>query len=274
MKVKSKHYHIALLAGIAAWSGLAQAQETPELAYLWETTSNAVGFHESVSACIYPTIGAANTWNAVGAGYYFWTDSVANQPRVATQTQAYNYSHHTVEDKEIPDLNVPMQTAQTRTGQTLTTMINSDTYVDRARMSPLNPQRVGFTCTAGSTVPADKLDWQTAMLHELGHAAGFIDDHNITSRRCAMYYAKLAGENQRVLCDAEKQNYLKGYGLQFKILSIPNVTGPHNTNILAKINFKERRPFPYNDTLRILRVLPAGPATTTTAPTQARLSRR
>ncbi|MCS4234801.1 hypothetical protein [Stenotrophomonas sp. BIGb0135] len=102
----------ALASGLFACAGFAHAAPAA-VNQQWEVTSVRVGFHSSVSSCIFSAIGATNAWNAVGADLYLPTDSLATHPRVSEQTQAFNYANITVEDADNVTPGAGMETRTT-----------------------------------------------------------------------------------------------------------------------------------------------------------------
>ncbi|MCF5091176.1 hypothetical protein GIW57_13480 [Stenotrophomonas sp. PA-6-5C] len=104
-------------------------------------------------------------------------------------------------------------------------------------------------CTTAPTIPADRFDGESALLHEFGHAVGF--DHGDDSN-CPMYPTMPAGQVKRVLCEAEMEEYLWAYGLPFKILSLANVSGPQGVNIPASVHYQGNPAFPVKRQTKIV----------------------
>lgn len=236
----------ALASGLFACAGFAHAAPAA-VNQQWEVASVRVGFHSSVSSCIFSAIGATNAWNAVGADLYLPTDSLATHPRVSEQTQAFNYANITVEDADNVTPGAGMETRTTVNPNT-GTILNADIYVDRKRMDQ-TPGVTQLICTTAPTIPADRFDGESALLHEFGHAVGF--DHGDDSN-CPMYPTMPAGQVKRVLCEAEMEEYLWAYGLPFKILSLANVSGPQGVNIPASVHYQGNPAFPVKRKTKIV----------------------
>lgn len=229
---------IALSMGLAAFAELAHA-ENPTITREWQVSSIGVGFDNTISInCASPTVGATNSWNAVGADFYFQLDTFNRHPKVSLQADAFNKKNITIQRSEIiQGPNDIMTTTLPPDPAGVGNIVNADTHVNTSLLD----QGV-FFCSVGEIVPADKIDWESTVLHELGHAIGFIQDVNEPT--CAMHYSMAHGQKKRVLCAAEKQEYITVYGKRLKILSIPNVTGPQQVNIPAKVFYEGVGKFP------------------------------
>ncbi|MEI2454616.1 hypothetical protein [Lysobacter firmicutimachus] len=237
-----------LVATALAVCGFQASAQAPVITSQWEAASVNIGFHDSVSACIFSSIGASNTWNRVGVDLHLQTDSLASHPRVDEQTQAYNYSHITVED-DAQLLPGALMEARIMTNSQTGTILNADIFVDRRHMN----QTQGlfqFSCDTGSSVPPDKYDWESAILHEFGHIVGF--QHTYDQTGCSMYKTLKEGESRRVLCEAEKQEYIRAYGLTFRIMALENVAGPQGANIPARVFYKGTPVFPVRRETKIV----------------------
>lgn len=180
----------------------------------WDGPSIRSGFHLSIAdaGCVFAGLGASNSWNAVPADFAIVTDVFYSHPRVSEQTQDFNYANITIEDAASLSGPYALMEARTLVAPGGGTIINSDIYVLRARLDPASANG-GFSCSLSDNVPQDEYDFESALLHELGHSLGF----HLTSEyqddpSCAMYYGLQIGENRRELCDAERQEYIDSYG--------------------------------------------------------------
>ncbi|MEH6420478.1 hypothetical protein [Pseudomonas sp. CGJS7] len=84
------------------------------------------------------------------------------------------------------------------------------------------------------------------MLHELGHAIGFLHD---ASLGCAMYEGGQPGTMLRTLCAEEKQAYIDNYKA-LRIASITNVSGPYYTAIPVTLVYVGNPKFPMKRTVK------------------------
>lgn len=215
----------------------------PVIAKPWNAESIGVGFHESVKRCISSTIGASNTWNAVSADFFFLTETIATHKRAAEQTQAFNLKNVTIEDKaSLDDVDALMETRRVFIGDYMT---NADIRVRTSRMDQGTAVPGTFICTTSSTIPSDRYDWESAILHELGHVIGFND---VKEPSCSMHESVGLGQMRRVPCAAEKTEFLAVYGLPLKILGLENVAGPQGVSIPARIFYQGAPTFPVTRT--------------------------
>ncbi|MGO1072123.1 hypothetical protein [Lysobacter sp. CA199] len=227
-----------LTTGAMICAGMAHAALPTALAK-HGPASIIVGMHISIPTdCVQPTTNAINTWNAVGANFILVPDFFISTPRIEDQTDAYDRANVTIDDGILQDARATMGT---RLKWNLTTKIidYADIRVDKRRLRNLDPTQVQFSCL--EPIPLESLDWQSVILHEFGHVVGF--DHDATDRACAMFPEFGPGDSQRTLCQAEKQAYIDNYKA-LRITSIPDVSGPQQVNIPAKIYYAGTPVFP------------------------------
>lgn len=232
---------VALAAGLAAWCPTLFAGP-PLIERQWPSASIDVGFHSSASTCIYPAIGAANTWNAVGADFYLRTESIASHPRVAQQTAAFNNTHVTIEDADDVTEGAGAE-ARTTTDIGGSVILNSDVFLDRKRMNG-TPGFSQMACTTAPIISPTEFDGQSAILHELGHVVGFAGNPHTDFPNCIMFGGLMLGQVKRSLCADEKEEYIRKYGVPFKIVSLPDVAGPQGVDIPARIFYSGEPTFP------------------------------
>lgn len=87
--MRTKFFGVAIAISLFTATGPGHAAY-PVIVKPWKAESIGVGFHESVKRCISSTIGASNTWNAVGADFFLLTETIATHKRAAEQTEAFN----------------------------------------------------------------------------------------------------------------------------------------------------------------------------------------
>ncbi|MFD1296166.1 hypothetical protein ACFQ4Q_05915 [Lysobacter gummosus] len=241
MKINSMR--VTLAAALLAWAGSTLAA-APPIPAIWQVESIGVGTHSSIPlACDPANIGGSDKWNAVGAKFYFIYNSTNYHLRKAEQALAFNQKNITIEDGVMVNVGAIMEAYVLR-NLTTKVIVNADITVDKERINPVTPVpgHAPLICSSLPTIPNDRIDWQSAITHELGHAVGF--DHTTDEPTCSMYTGFSWGEVRRNLCDLEKQAYLDAYGKAFSIVSIPNVEGLQNVNIPAKVFFDGSPAFP------------------------------
>lgn len=237
-----------LATSLTIWGHSAFAAP-PIITMQWEASSVNVGFHSSIpQACIYSSIGASNTWNAVGADFHLQTAGLGSHPRVSEQTRAFDERNITIEDIESLPENTLME-ARIRSELTTGTILNADIYVDR-RYIQKTARFPELICTSAESIPTDRFDWESAILHELGHAIGFVE--HTDNLGCSLHARLNAGELKRAPCAAEKQEYIRAYGLPFRILGLENVAGPQGVDIPARIFYQANPRFPVRRATRIV----------------------
>ncbi|MEI2430662.1 hypothetical protein RDV84_15575 [Lysobacter yananisis] len=228
------------------------ANATPPVIYgKYGARSVTVGFHNSIPAdCINATIFAVSEWNAVAADFDLKTKTSSFQPRYADQTPTFDDQNVTIEDGTPGDSNAIMVTRVRRNTQTKI-IENTDIIVDKRRINQVGPTPVDkLNCAGLNPTPLDELDFQSSVLHELGHVVGLEDVLDDAS--CALYRSLNPGVKRRSLCNDEKQAYINSYGKRFQIVSIPNVTGPQQVNIPAQIHYDGTPKFPVQRKTKII----------------------
>ncbi|MBT2746594.1 MULTISPECIES: hypothetical protein [unclassified Lysobacter] len=246
--MKSNPMRIVLATGVMAWAGITHAAP-PDFLAKWQIDSVIVGVHSSIPpTCVQPTANAVSTWNAVGANFLLFPDFIVSQPRVAEQTQAYDYKNVTIEDGT-PQNPLAIMVARVRMNVTTKVLENADITVDKRRIGNNDPTQIQLSCSTADTVPPAQVDWESAILHELGHVVGINDSQSDIG--CSMYFELGPGQKQRSLCADEKQVYIDGYK-PFKIVSLANVTGPQNVSIPAQIFYEGIPRFPVQRKTKII----------------------
>lgn len=235
-----------LVAGAMAWAGLAQAT-APTAAGHYVRASVVSGMHNSVPPdCIQATTNAITTWNNVGANFSILPDFLVSTPRPDDQTVEYNEANITIDTGLFSN---PRGIMGTTRDLNLTTKIitNADIRVDDRRVWNHDPSVEQLSC---STLPPtiNQVDWESAILHEFGHAVGFLHDASVG---CAMYEHGLPGATQRTLCADERQAHIDNYKA-LRITSIPNFSGPQQVSIPAKVFYAGAPVFPVQRKTKII----------------------
>lgn len=244
--MKSKTLRIALATTLLACSAASLAQP-PTITNVWDAPSVNVGYHNSAAGCVYSFIGATNSWNAVGANFYFLSETIPSHPRVAQQALDFNLKNVTVEDAPDVTIGAIMEARTSFDPISPGKIVNSDIFIDRNRLNQ-TPGVAQIACTTVSAIPADVADGESAAIHELGHSLGF--GSHTSHPQCAMFATLAAGQVKRTLCIEEKQEFLAKYGEAFKIQRLDNVVGPQGINIPARIFYGGSPTFPVGRTTR------------------------
>ncbi|QWP75779.1 hypothetical protein J5226_19530 [Lysobacter sp. K5869] len=248
--MKSGLLRIALATAIAASTGVASA--TPPVIYgKYGTRSITVGFHNSIPTdCISSTIVAANAWNMVYADFDFKLNTASFQPRFEEQTPTFDDQNVTVQDGTPQNPNAIM-TTRVRVNTSTKLIENTDITVDKRRINQTGSSPVAkLSCTGLNPTPADQLDFESSILHELGHVTGLEDVGDDAS--CALYYSLPLGIQRRALCADEKQAHIANYGKRFQILSLANVAGPQGVDIPARVFYDGTPKFPVQRKTKIV----------------------
>lgn len=100
-----------------------------------------------------------------------------------------------------------------RIGSNGNTIIDSDILVNETRLfygTTTSTQESGgqFHCLEAS-LPSDKIDFQTALTHELGYTLGL---EHTAERACSLYAYVSFGEMRRTLCTSERNAVRGMYG--------------------------------------------------------------
>lgn len=246
--MKSQSLRKSLAIAAMAWTGLCDAAP-PNFLAKWQINSAIVGIHSSIPpACVQPTANAVAAWNNVGANFRLFPDFIVSQPRVADQTPDYDNKNVTIEDGTPSN---PLALMAARVTMNLSTKVlqNGDIVVDKRRIWNNDPTQIQLSCSTAANVPPTEVDWESAILHELGHVVGIDDDKSDIS--CSMYFELGPGQKQRDLCADEKQVYIDGYK-PFKIVSLANVAGFQGVNIPARIVYEGIPRFPVQRKTKIV----------------------
>lgn len=234
---------VQLMAAAIALACAGTASATPPVIFgKYGVRSVTVGFHSSIPTdCASASIFAVSEWNAVGADFDLKTTNTPH-PRYEDQTQTFDYQNVTVQDG-VPSRPDAIMAARVKRNTTTGIIENADIIVDQRRINQAGPQPVDkLNCAGLNPTPVNEVDFQSAILHELGHVVGLEDVLDEPS--CALYYSLASGVKRRALCASEKQAHIANYGKRFQIVSIPNVTGPQGVNIPAQIHYEGTPTFP------------------------------
>lgn len=158
------------------------------------------------SGCDPYVTASVNAWNGAGSRFRY-SYSQSNSLTVDYDNLA-NSSRTTIQ----PGATDAIMTTRIRSSGG--TLIDSDVIASEARLfygttSSTRESGGQFHCSVSLTVPSDKFDFQTSMIHELGHALGLDHTYN---RACSMYLYQAFSEVRRTLCADEKTAIRGIYG--------------------------------------------------------------
>lgn len=197
------------LAAALAGSLIAASAATAQVPAPYKLSSNtrALLLHFDMPAGCDPYVTASvNAWNGAGSRFRY---SFSQSNSLTGDFDNLTNSSRTTIQPGVTD--AIMSTRRRTSGNTL---LDSDVIVSEARLfcgttSSTRQSGGQFHCSVSSTVASDKLDFQTAMTHELGHALGL--DHTY-DRACSMYLYQTFAEVRRTLC-ADERTAIRGvYG--------------------------------------------------------------
>jgi hypothetical protein len=213
MRIK---FTLALAALLSTVPAQAQVAFTPEP---WAVTSKPVLINYSLPAgCDGPTTAAANTLNSVGARFQitgsgqYYTDVYIN-PQGDSDKANIN-----IQDDYGLASSVPMRKIHYSEYVGRWVRADADIFVNGNMLYYFDPGEVqestDFYCAA--TLPSGGLgsmtDYQTAMLHEMGHVVGFEHRTDSSTGPCVMAAYVARGTVKRALCDDEKRKFVAVYG--------------------------------------------------------------
>lgn len=214
----------ALGAGIILCAAATPAQAVdPEIVYTWGVGvgTKPVYIHSSMpSLCDNPVLYGINVWNAVGAKFAFtWPSNPITAYRESEQTVTQDRASITIEPATFAGSTL-MATNTNRASSTSYTLIDADIKVNENLLFYGGSGTGGeFHCaaTANTTPPSNKVDYQSAMTHELGHALGFqpaaIGEY-YDNPDCVMYYGLARGVINRTTCVGEYNEFRSAYGIR------------------------------------------------------------
>ena len=194
----------------------AQAQTNPPATTKYNMTSRPVIIYSGLpAACDDPVGRAASTWNAAGANFVFtdagvrWSQSAYNDgtginiisavldgygANVTTATTIYSMASATI----IADSDVKVNNDLIYYPQTTDVKRPYDFWCNEIIQGPI-----------GSMA-----DYESTILHELGHAVGFGHRTDGTTGPCVMAAAMARGTLKRSLCTDEAQKLRSVYGVR------------------------------------------------------------
>lgn len=238
--MKNKLLSIAAISATMACAGTTHAA-LPTAFAKFSRASVTSGMHHSIPpTCVQPTINAINSWSAVGANFVLFPDFITSTPRPEEQTQTFNSANVTIDDGVLANP-LALMAARVDTNNTTKIIANSDIRIDKRRIWNNDPTQIQLSCSPASSTPPTVVDWESAILHEFGHVVGI--NHDAFDLACAMYDELGPGVTVRALCAKEKQTYIDNYKT-LQIVSLPNVAGPHNVDISAKVFYEGSPTFP------------------------------
>lgn len=186
----------------------------------WAVASRPVKINYRMPAgCDPSTSGAAATWNNTGARFQITDVGNYYQSEYINEQTNPDYNFINIQDASGLASTTPMQTIST-SGYSGGRYVRTDAniYVNTNMLYYFDPgetqQSTDFYCA--STVPAggigSQTDYQTAMVHEFGHAIGFGHRTDGNTGPCVMAASVPRGTIKRNPCTDERQRMLSVYG--------------------------------------------------------------
>lgn len=192
------------LASVASLPIHATAQS---VSVKWATTSKPVWLNADMpTGCDRPLQRAVTTWNNAASRFQYQFDPAYNI--TSTRWTESNDPNVTIEDGTTSTSTALMSTSRRTVGSQIT---DADVIVKADYLWYYNDESGGrFYCppTASST-PSGSYDYESSMVHELGHALGF--DHG-GATTCIMYPTLGTGVSRRSPCSAETTAIRNAYG--------------------------------------------------------------
>ncbi len=186
----------------------------------WNVTSKPVMVNYRVPAgCDAPTQAAATTWNNAGARFQITGVGQNYTSTYIDENNNPDYNYINIQDASGLASNTPMQTISTSVSSGGRWVRgDANIYVNTTMIYYYDPgetqQPTDFYCA--TTVPSggigSQTDYQTAMLHEFGHAIGFNHRTDGSTGPCIMAASVPRGTIKRTICADERQRMVSVYG--------------------------------------------------------------
>jgi hypothetical protein len=171
------------------------------------------------AGCDGPTGDAATTWNNTGARFQITQVAQNFTNTYVDETNNPDYNYINIQDASGLSSTEPMRTISTSQysgGRYVRT--DANIYVNTNMLYYFDPgetqQSTDFYCA--QTLPSGGLgsqtDYQTAILHEFGHAIGFNHRTDGATGPCVMAASIPRGTAKRTPCTDERQRMLAVYG--------------------------------------------------------------
>ena len=169
----------------------------------WATPTQTYKINMDLPAtCDDPTHRAATTWTNAGSRFaYTFGSFTYDKPTLTDDSQITVYADR----MPVADYAAVAYVGRP-TGRTIT---DADLAVNENFMFYTNK----FYCGTSTTV-SGQIDYETLILHEMGHTLGLGDDQNSANAWCATFFSVPEGRVVRSLCTAEKNAVIQMYGLR------------------------------------------------------------
>jgi len=216
---------VALACCLAASAAPLHAQTNPPMSYKYDVTTRDVKLHTQLPImCDQPTRGAADTLNAAGANIMLTNvASIFGSEWISDSNREDQYIN--ILPATIDGYGSSVTTARTYTYneepwwyESYGTIIDSNIYVNDAliyytQRTDDAPRQYDLWCSSTYQGSIGQMaDYQSVLLHELGHALGFGHRTDGTQGPCVMAEYLPRGTLKRTLCTDEVQKLRSAYG--------------------------------------------------------------
>lgn len=191
------------------------AQAAPPVASAaWNQNPVPVKIHTALApACDDPTAFAMDTWSYDGGSQFKYSGPTFTETRVMNLNNYGTREGRVVniqDDDSIPS-GTHMRTRVAYSADVANQINDADVFVRYDFSYYTNsPTYAGYFCSSG-TPRGDQIDYESAMVHELGHAMGFVENYSTTTA-CVMYPTLRGGAVRRTLCADDRQGAINTYG--------------------------------------------------------------
>ncbi|MCR2834662.1 matrixin family metalloprotease [Parerythrobacter lacustris] len=190
----------AIIAALAACASQTVAAQT--IGQKYDRTNVTVNQNSGLSTKCRPAIArAVATWNGQSSPFTY------SYSTTATRSSLENGDDNNLTFDYTSDTTMGTALAQTRYDNAISgnRYRDADIYINANRLfyTTSSGDNIGeYFCpsSAGQTTPSNRYDFETVVLHELGHAFGLA---HFSSTSCTLYASLAPGQQKRVPCSTE-----------------------------------------------------------------------